>query len=49
MQTVVSRILMEPKNKIRGVFGPLDPVTGADALLVIRQLKSELQSYLRPS
>ena len=49
VQTVVSRNLMEPKNKIRGVFGPLDPVTGADALLVIRQLKSELQSYLRPS
>ncbi len=49
VQTVVSRSLMEPKNKIRGVFGPMDPVSGADALLVIRQLKSELQSYLRSS
>ncbi len=49
VQTVVSRNLMEPKNKIRGVFGPMDPVNGADALLVIRQMKSELQSYLRRS
>lgn len=47
VQTVVSRNLMEPKNKIRGEFGPMDPVTGADSLLVIRQIKSELQSYLR--
>ena len=49
IQTVVSRSLMEPKNKIRGLFGPRDPVAGADALLVIRQMKSELQSYLRQS
>lgn len=49
IQTVVSRALMEPKNKIRGLFGPGDPVAGADALLVIRQMKSELQSYLRRS
>jgi Tfp pilus assembly protein PilF len=49
VQTVVSRNLMEPKNKIRGIFGPLDPIAGADALLVIRQMKSELQSYLRQS
>ena len=49
IQTVVSRSLMEPKNKIRGTFAPMDPVAGADALLVIRQMKSELQSYLRQS
>jgi len=49
VQTVVSRNLMEPQNKIRGIFGPLEPITGADALLVIRQMKSELQSYLRQS
>jgi hypothetical protein len=49
IQTVVSRALMEPKNKIRGLFGPSDPVAGADALLVIRQIKSELQSYIRRS
>lgn len=49
IQTVVSRSLMEPKNKIRGLFGPTDPVAGVDALLVIRQMKSELQSYLRRS
>lgn len=49
VQTVVSRGLMEVKNKARGVFAPLDPVAGADALLVIRLLKNELRSYLRPS
>ena len=49
VQTVVSRNLMTPKNKIRGLFAPMDPVQGADALLVIRQLKNELQSYLRRS
>lgn len=49
IQTVVTRALMEPKNKIRGLFGPSDPVAGADALLVIRQIKSELQSYIRRS
>ena len=49
IQTVVSRNLMTPKNKIRGLFAPLDPVQGVDALLVIRQLKIELQSYLRRS
>ena len=47
VQTVVTRSLMQPKNKIRGLFGPMDPVNGADALLVIRQLKTELKSYLR--
>lgn len=47
VQTVVSRNLMEPKNKIQGVFGPTDPVTGADALLVLRQMKDELRSYTR--
>lgn len=47
VQTVVSRNLMEPKNKIQGVFGPTDPVTGADALLVLRLLKDELRSYTR--
>lgn len=49
VQTVVSRGLMEVKNKTRGVFAPLDPVSGADALLVIRELKNELRSFLRPS
>lgn len=47
VQTVSSRSLMEPTDKINGVFGPLKPVTGADALLVIRLLKDELRSYVR--
>lgn len=47
VQTVVSRSLMEPKEKIRSLFKPLDPVTGAEALLVIRLLRDELSSYLR--
>jgi tetratricopeptide (TPR) repeat protein len=47
VQTVVSRNLMEPENKIQGVFGPTDPVTGADALLVLRLMKDELRSFTR--
>ncbi|MBI4081262.1 MAG: S-layer homology domain-containing protein [Candidatus Lambdaproteobacteria bacterium] len=47
VQVVVSRNLMEPKNKVRGIFGPADAVGGADALLVIRMLKNELQSFIR--
>jgi hypothetical protein len=47
VQTVVSRNLMEPKNKLQGVFGPTDPVTGADALLVLRLMKDELRSFTR--
>lgn len=47
VETVTSRSLMQPKDKINGVFAPLEPVTGADALLVIRLLKDELRSYLR--
>ncbi|MCZ6749324.1 MAG: S-layer homology domain-containing protein [SAR324 cluster bacterium] len=47
VQTVITRSLMEPKDKVRGLFGPLEPVSGAEALLVIRLLKDELRSYLR--
>jgi hypothetical protein len=47
VETVTSRSLMEPKDKINGVFGPMDPITGADSLLVIRLLKDELRSYVR--
>lgn len=47
VMTVTSRNLMEPEDKINGIFGPLEPVTGADALLVIRLLKDELRSYVR--
>ena len=47
IQTVTSRALMEPVDKVNGVFGPARPVTGADALLVLRLLKDELRRYVR--
>ena len=47
VETVVTRNLMDPKNRIQGTFGPTDPVSGADALLAIRAMKDELKSYLR--
>jgi hypothetical protein len=47
VQTAVSHNLMEPKNRIQGTFGPMDPVSGADALLAIRTMKDELRSYVR--
>ncbi len=47
IQTVSSRSLMEPKDKVNGIFKPGDPITGADALLVLRLLKDELRSYIR--
>lgn len=45
--TVTSRSLMEPMDKINGEFAPSKPITGADALLVLRLLKNELRSYIR--
>jgi tetratricopeptide (TPR) repeat protein len=47
IETVSSRALMEPIDKVNGIFKPGDPITGADALLVLRMLKDELRSYLR--
>lgn len=47
VMTVTTRNLMEAKDRINAVFAPLEPVTGAEALLAIRQLKDELRSYLR--
>ena len=46
-RTLVSRSIMSVSNKTRGLFGPNLPVHGADALLSIRLLKNELQSYVR--
>jgi hypothetical protein len=34
-------------DKLNGVFKPGEPITGADALLVLRLLKDELRSYVR--
>jgi len=47
IQTVSSRALMEPLDKVNGIFKPGEPITGADALLVLRLLKDELRSYVR--
>jgi Tfp pilus assembly protein PilF len=41
--SVTSRGIMEAKNTKTGEFAPLKPVTGVDALLIIRKLKKELK------
>ena len=46
-RVVVSRNLMQVSRKATGEFGPGDPVLGADALLVLRDLKEMLLSYTR--
>ena len=40
---VTSRGIMEAKNTKTGEFLPLKPITGVDALLIIRKLKKELK------
>ena len=45
--TVTSRGLMDPLDKVNGIFGPAEPVQGADALLVIRLLHNQLRRYVR--
>jgi tetratricopeptide (TPR) repeat protein len=40
---VTSRGIMEAKNMMTGEFAPLQPVGGADALLVIRKIREELR------
>ncbi len=47
IQTVTSRSLMEPLDRVNGVFGPSKPLRGVDALLVLRLLKDELRRYVR--
>ncbi len=46
-RTVVNRGLMSVNNKVTGDFEPFGSVSGADALLTIRNLKEILKSYLR--
>jgi tetratricopeptide (TPR) repeat protein len=43
VMVVTSRGLMEAKDMVSGAFFPLDPVGGADALLVIRKMREELR------
>ena len=48
-RTLTSRGILEVRNKIRGEFGPDDPVHGADVLLSLRLMKDELKGYVRGS
>ena len=48
-RTLTSRNILSVRNRIRGEFGPEDPVSGADALLSLRMLKDELKGYVRAS
>jgi Tfp pilus assembly protein PilF len=41
--SVTSRGIMEAKNTNTGEFAPLKPLSGVDALLIIRKLKKELK------
>jgi tetratricopeptide (TPR) repeat protein len=43
VMVVTSRGLMEAKDMMTGEFAPLQPVAGADALLVIRKMREELR------
>ena len=43
VMVATSRGLMEAKDMVSGAFSPLDPVSGADALLVIRKMREELR------
>lgn len=43
VMVVTSRGIMEAKDIVTGAFAPLQPVGGADALLVIRRIREELR------
>lgn len=43
VMVVTSRGLMEARDVVSGAFAPLEPVGGADALLVIRKMREELR------
>ena len=44
---MVSRNIMQLQDQIRGLFAPNASVHGADALLALRVMKTELSSYFR--
>lgn len=43
VMVVTSRGLMESKDRVSGAFLPLEPIGGADALLVIRKMREALR------
>lgn len=47
VRTVVTRGLMQPRNSVTGNFEPLATVSGADALLAVRNLQAILKAYIR--
>ncbi len=47
VRTVVTRGLMQVNNTVTGSFSPLAPVSGADALLAVRNLQEILKAYIR--
>ncbi len=47
VRTVIIRGLMQVNNTVTGSFAPLAPVSGADALLAVRNLQEILKSYIR--
>lgn len=47
VRTVVLRGLMQVNNTVTGNFSPLAPVSGADALLAVRNLQEILKAYIR--
>lgn len=47
VRTVVIRGLMQVKNTVTGNFAPMAPVSGADALLAVRNLKEILRENIQ--
>ncbi len=45
VMTVTTRGIMKAKDLTTGEFAPMDTISGADALLVIRKLKDELRFF----
>ena len=45
VMTVTTRGIMEAMDLTTGEFAPMDPVSGADALLIIRKVKDELRFF----
>jgi predicted Zn finger-like uncharacterized protein len=46
VMVVTSRGIMQAKDLTTGDFAPMGTVSGADALLIIRNLKDELRSFV---
>ncbi len=47
IRTVTSMGMMQPLDQFAGTFGPDKPITGADALLVLKQVNNQLQRFIK--